>query len=538
MTDDLTVGAAPVLADALADHPYDPEVAADLALRLFRALPGMYQVPDTPPQGRYELLRLLAVLGVPLATVRQSVQELHADLFVDTADDAMIPYLAQMVGATQVFPDADSNRRDVRGTVGWRRRKGTPRALEEMGAELTGQPVVLQEGWKLVQLAQDLNVLRPERTAVDLRPAVVAEQAEGPLDALAHALDVRAVGARTGRSHPRHVAHWMFPTITFPLQEATPHDRTQPGTDLRFAFDPLGARGTLRARRPSGDRRPFTDRIPQQHFAADPARWFGADGGFTVRVSGVDAAVAPADDPGRAASTRTAARSVTGGTVTISLLERPTRGWRGTVRVSVGLASLTTAGSTWRPTLGSFSVRAFADLDASGVVQTTSDVRARPRRHAGGGAPAVDGRRFRTVLPRCHLRHRRHGSGRAHRDSRLRPRPRGLPRGRPARTRASGAGAGGVVRRRGPRRQPLRTGRRLGSARPSRAGRRAATRRRTASSYLARAPRGPRRCPGPSRSWSTGPAPPAAGRSCCTAVGSSAARTRASPASRVRPGVR
>lgn len=385
MTDDLTVGAAPVLAEALADHPYDAEVAADLALRLFRALPAMYQVPDVPPQGRHELLRLLAVLGVPLATVRQSVQELHADLFVDTADDAMIPYLAEMVGATLEFPDADSNRRDVRGTVGWRRRKGTPTALEEMGGELTGQPVVLQEGWKLVQLAQDLNLLRPERTAVDLRPAVVAEQAEGPLDALAHALDVRAVGARTGRSHPRHVAHWMFPTVTFPLQEATPFDRTEPGTDLRFAFDPLGARATLRARRPTGDRRPFTDRIPEQHFAADPARWFGAEGGFTVRVSGVDAAVAPAaDDTGRAASTRTAARSLTGGTVTISLLDRPTRGWRGPVRVSVGLASLTTSGSTWRPTIGSFTERAFADLDASGVVQTASNVSPDP-----GGARVV-----------------------------------------------------------------------------------------------------------------------------------------------------
>jgi len=362
------------LAAALADDPYDPEVAADLALRLFRALPAMYQVPDLPPQGRYELLRMLAVLGVPLATVRQSVQELHADLFVDTADDAMIPYLAQMVGVSLVFPDADSNRRDVRGTVGWRRRKGTPTALEEMGGELTGQAVVLQEGWKLVQLAQDLNMLRPRRTSVDLRPAVVAEQASGPLDALAHAVDVRAVGARTGRSHPRHLAHWMFPTVTFPLQAATPFDRTAPGTDLRFAFDPLGSRGPLRARRPIGDRRPFTDRIPEQHFAADPARWFGAEGGFTVQLSGLAAAVPEARDPGRAASTVPAARPLALGTVTLSLLDRPTRGWRGTVRVEVGLATLSTAGGTWRPTPASFTERAFADLDASGVVQSGSTV--------------------------------------------------------------------------------------------------------------------------------------------------------------------
>jgi hypothetical protein len=362
-----------VLAEALTDHPYDAEVAADLAARLYRALPDLYRIPDLPPRGRLELLRLLAVLAGPLATVRQSVQELHADLFIDTADDAMIPYLAQMVGTSLVFPDAASNRRDVRGTVGWRRRKGTPGALEEMGGELTGQAVVLQEGWKRVQLAQDLDLLRLERTTVDVRPAIVAEQADGPLDALAHAVDVRAVGARTGRSHPRHVAHWMFPTVTFPLAAGTPYDRTGPGTDLRFAFDPLGGRRGLRARRPTGDRRPFTDRIPDEHFAADPARWFDADGGFTVQVTGLAAAVALPPgaqlDRGTAPSPRLVARDLTRGSPTIELLDRPTRGWRGALRVELGLAAVASSGATWHATVeASFAQRAVLDLDASGVV--------------------------------------------------------------------------------------------------------------------------------------------------------------------------
>jgi hypothetical protein len=373
----LPEGVATVLAEALGDHPYDTEVAADLAERLYRALPDLYRVPDLPPQGRLELLRFLAVLAGPLATVRQSIQELHADLFIDTAADAMIPYLAQMVGTSLVFPDAASNRRDIRGTVGWRRRKGTPGALEEMGGELTGQAVVLQEGWKRVQLAQDLDLLRPERTTVDVRPAVVAEQADGPLDALAHAVDVRAVGARTGRSHPRHVAHWMFPTVTFPLAAGTPYERTGPGTDLRFAFDPLGARRGLRARRPTGDRRPFTDRIPDEHFTADPGRWFGAEGGFTVHVTGLDAGVALPPhvqvDRSAAPSPRTVALALTRGAPTIELLDRPTRGWRGAVRVELGLATVVTSGGTWHATPeAAFAQRAVLDLDASGVVGSST----------------------------------------------------------------------------------------------------------------------------------------------------------------------
>ena len=229
----------------------------------------MYRVPDEPPGGRGELQSLLEVLAAPLAVLRQSIQELHADLFIDTADDRIVPYLAEMVGTALVFPDAESNRRDVRGTVGWRRRKGTPAALEEMGGELTGQSVVLQEGWKRIQLAQDLNLVRADRVVVDLRPGVVAEQATGPLDALFHAVDVRRISATTGRHHPRHVAHWLHPTITFPLREATAADRTLPGSDVRYAIDPLGVRRPLRARRLAGDREPFVDRIQEQHFAAD-----------------------------------------------------------------------------------------------------------------------------------------------------------------------------------------------------------------------------------------------------------------------------
>ena len=235
----------------------------------------MYRVPDEPPAGRGDLQSLLEVLAAPLAVLRQSIQELHADLFIDTADDRMVPYLAEMVGTQLVFPDAESNRRDVRGTVGWRRRKGTPAALEEMGGELTGQSVVLQEGWKRIQLAQDLNLLRAERVVADLRPAVVAEQATGPLDALFHAVDVRRISATTGRYHPRHVAHWLQPTITFPLREATAVDRSLADSDV--ALRDRSARRAPASARAADRRRPRAVRRPH------PGAAFRRDAGALVR---------------------------------------------------------------------------------------------------------------------------------------------------------------------------------------------------------------------------------------------------------------
>ena len=363
----------------MSEYPYDVDVLEEVARRLYDAVPAMYRVPDEPPAGRGELRSLLEVLAVPLAVLRQSIQELHADLFIDTADDRIIPYLAEMVGTALVFPDPESNRRDVRGTVGWRRRKGTPTALEEMGGELTGQPVVLQEGWKRIQLAQDLDFVRSERVLPDLRPAVVAEQATGPLDALFHAVDVRRISARTGRHHPRHVAHWLHPTTTFPLAEATAVDRTLPDSDVRFAMHPLGVRQPLRARRLAGDREPFVDRIEEQHFAAEPERWFGRQGGFTVRVCGLPAGIAGRPVAERVADGRAAGRQLGRGDVTLTALELPSRGWRGGVRVELGLATVTGAGTgAWRANPAAFAVRASLDLDAAGAVGAAT---------TGGGGP-------------------------------------------------------------------------------------------------------------------------------------------------------
>jgi hypothetical protein len=363
----------------MSDYPYDDDVLEEVARRLYDALPAMYRVPDEPPAGLGELQRLLEVLAVPLAVLRQSIQELHADLFIDTSADRIVPYLAEMVGTGLVFPDAESNRRDVRGTVGWRRRKGTPAALEEMGGELTGQSVVLEEGWKRIQLAQDLNLLRLDRTLPDLRSAVIAEQATGPLDALLHAVDVRTISANTGRYHPRHVAHWLQPTITFPLSEATAVDRSRPDSDVRYAMHPLGVRLPLRARRIAGDREPFVDRIQEEHFAARPDRWFGAAGGFTVRVCGLPAGLAGSRSDERVADVRVAGRQLGRGDVTLTALEQPSRGWRGPVRVELGLVAVSGAGSgTWQPNPAAFAPRASIDLDAAGVVGSST---------AGGSDP-------------------------------------------------------------------------------------------------------------------------------------------------------
>ena len=128
-------------------------------------------------------------------------------------------------------------------------------------------------------------------------------------------------------------------------------------------------RRPLRARRLAGDREPFVDRIQEQHFAATPDRWFGRSGGFTVRVCGLPGGIAGKQDAERVANVHVAGRQLGRGDVTLTALDQPSRGWRGPVRVELGLATISGAGTgTWQPNPGAFAVRGSIDLDAAGVV--------------------------------------------------------------------------------------------------------------------------------------------------------------------------
>ncbi len=348
-------------------YPYDPQTRELVAQLLYQALPSMYRAHDEAPEGRGELKQLLEILAVPLAAVRQSIEELHADLFIDTANDWVLPYLAEMVGTVLIFEDADRNRRDVRETVGWRRRKGTPPMLQELASLLAEQTVVTHEGWKLVQMTQDLDLVRPSRVLPELTDPRIAEKASGPLTDTAHLVDVRAIGKRTGKFHPLHVFHWAHPTRLFELDGGTPADLTDPVTDpdLRFAFHPAGEQLALRARRVDEADELQTDLVPPMHFAADPGSWFGREGRFSVSICGVEAGIAEPVVSPRVPSTRPASVALLDGSCRIEVLEHEARRFYGTLRVEVVAAPFAGPPPGLPDTTpANIDVRARVDVDA------------------------------------------------------------------------------------------------------------------------------------------------------------------------------
>ena len=210
-------------------YPYDPDHLDRTRELLYGLIPEFHKRRDraaaaaVPPEPE-ELRAVVEALAAPLAALRQSVEELYGDLFVDSAGADMLPAIAASIGVDLVFGDAEANRRDLAAATGWRRRKGTPAMLEELARTLADRQVTLREGWKALMLTQDPNLVRPERVIADLSPASVADRAAGPLATLMRLFDPRPIGPASGQVHPRHLIHWAFPTRLHPLRRAACHE--------------------------------------------------------------------------------------------------------------------------------------------------------------------------------------------------------------------------------------------------------------------------------------------------------------------------
>lgn len=327
-------------------YPYDRDHLNRTRDLLHALVPEYYKRRDRaaalaePPEPA-ELLAMVEALAAPLAALRQSVEELHADLFIESAGEEMLPVLAASIGLELVFRDADANRRNLGAAMGWRRRKGTPAMLEEMARVLSDRQVALREGWKALMLTQDLNLLRAERVMADLRPASVADRASGPLAGLMRLFDPRPIGPDSGHVHPRHLVHWTFPTQLQPLRRAACHELPAGAGDRRFAFDPDNAWRPLRVRASGFDDRPGTDRVPDGLFAEEPGAWFGREGRFAVRLTGVPAAAVRPATPVPRNARRDPADNILGRSpAVLGLIDADTRRYSGPVQIELVSAPL------------------------------------------------------------------------------------------------------------------------------------------------------------------------------------------------------
>lgn len=171
-----------------------PNDAATVAERLYSRLPEIYRSRDLAVaqqalpaadqqvvQGARPLFALVRAIASQVASVRQDMDDLWDNFFIETADDWVVPYIGALLG-TNLLPNEveQSQRLDVRNTILWRRSKGTPAMLAAVVAATSGWKCDVAELFASMMWVENLRHLRM------VRPLTVSVHDRFALSRLGH----------------------------------------------------------------------------------------------------------------------------------------------------------------------------------------------------------------------------------------------------------------------------------------------------------------------------------------------------------------
>ena len=134
----------------------------DKRVPLFKRLPEIYRTKDAEQVPADQLKDYLAVVEDAFGAIHENIESLYNDLFIETCDDWVIPYIGDLVGTSYLKGETWSLRADVADTIALRRRKGTLGAIELLTYNLTKWGVHSVELFERLVWNQHLNHQRPD----------------------------------------------------------------------------------------------------------------------------------------------------------------------------------------------------------------------------------------------------------------------------------------------------------------------------------------------------------------------------------------
>jgi hypothetical protein len=266
--------------------------------KLYGLLPAYIRERDA---AEGEPLRALLRIGDQQTdAIEADILQLLADIFIETCEPWVVPYIGDLVGTTPLFDesqvkDGDTaqeifadlegprlrpsltlrGRVDVAKTIYFRRRKGTLPMLEELARDVTGWSAHAVAFFELLRWTQWLrNHLRPHAAGTaDLRVIERVDRLNGAFDELQHTVDLRPMSQTDGWYNIKNIGFFLWRLRAHGLH-AVRARRLGAAGDFRFHFSPLGNSAPLFSRsRPEGDEAGLATElhVPQP---IRPARWF------------------------------------------------------------------------------------------------------------------------------------------------------------------------------------------------------------------------------------------------------------------------
>jgi hypothetical protein len=210
------------------------------AERLYELLPAIIRQRDDE-QGR-PLQALTAAIAGQGRVFEDDLARLLDNLFIETCDDWVVPYIGDLLGVrglNDIAISGFSQRARVANTLSYRRRKGTATMLEQLARDTTGWPARAVEFFQILETTQWLNHLRPQNLRTpDLRDTNALELVDTAFDTAAHTGDVRHIASGRGRHNIPNIGLFLFRLESYPLEDAAA--RAAAPADGRYFFHPLG----------------------------------------------------------------------------------------------------------------------------------------------------------------------------------------------------------------------------------------------------------------------------------------------------------
>jgi len=208
------------------------------AERLYRLLPALYRVRDA--EHGEPLRALCAVIAEDIAVLRENLEQLYDDQFIETCADWVAPYIGELIGYRSlhgVSARTRSARAEIANTIAFRRRKGTATVLEQLARDVTGWNARVVESFQLLQSSQHMNHIRPRHAVTpDLRDWEALERRDTAFDTLPRSVDVRRAETQQGRCNIPNIGLHLWRLDAFAVTRS-PACRID---DDRFVFSALG----------------------------------------------------------------------------------------------------------------------------------------------------------------------------------------------------------------------------------------------------------------------------------------------------------
>ena len=160
--DGIVQAAELLLLDESSLKPIEGDAMNPEAEKLYNLLPALYRIRDAEQGGA--LKALCDVIAEEIAVLRENLDQLYDDQFIETCAEWVAPYIGDLIGYRPlhgVTARTLSARAEVANTIAYRRRKGTATVLEQLARDVTGWNARAVEFFQWLETSQYMNHIRP-----------------------------------------------------------------------------------------------------------------------------------------------------------------------------------------------------------------------------------------------------------------------------------------------------------------------------------------------------------------------------------------